>query len=81
MKLIVIGLAIILFPIITWIAEWHESEWQMVRRDIQWLADHDRTTQAVQPMNRRMQYATIGCKQKSLRGRAAGVSQRVALDK
>lgn len=62
MKLILIGLALIAFPLITGVAEWHESDEQAVKRDINWMADHDRSSQAVRPMNRRMAYATIGKK-------------------
>lgn len=62
MKLILIGLALILFPIATWIAEWWESDRHQQLMDILYMADHDRQAQAVRPMNRRMEYASIGKK-------------------
>lgn len=61
MKLILIGLALLAFPIVTWVAEWHESDEQYTRRTVNWMADHDRSTQAVRPINRRMVYTTT-CK-------------------
>ena len=73
MKLILIGLAILAFPIITGIAEWHESDEQVTRRDIRWMADHDRHAQVVRPINRRLAYATV---YKKPRAGQARVSQK-----
>ena len=70
MKLLIIALLILAFPVITGIAEWHESDEQAVKRDILRMADGDRRTQAVRRPNRRMAYAAIGKKNPRRRGNA-----------
>lgn len=59
MKLVLIGLAILAFPVITGIAEWWGSDRHQQRMDILWMADHDRQAQAVRLPNRRLAYSTV----------------------
>jgi hypothetical protein len=52
-KLVVIGVAILAFPLVSWWAESRDPDKNRIIR----MADRDRAVQAVQPMTRRMQYA------------------------
>ena len=59
-KLAFIALVFLMIPIATGIAETWQSDRNQQRMDINWMADRDRTVQAVRLPNRRMVYATIG---------------------
>lgn len=62
MKLALILLAMLAFPLATMWAENREDGEE--KRRVDRMADRDRRSQAVRPMSRRMRYATIGGKLK-----------------
>ena len=55
MKLVLIALGMLAWPLVTWWAESQDPDEKAVVR----MADRDRRSQAVRPMSRRMQYAQI----------------------
>lgn len=55
MKLALIALGMLAWPLVTWWAEIQDPDEKAVVR----MADRDRRNQAVRPMSRRMQYAQI----------------------
>jgi hypothetical protein len=55
MKLALIALGMLAWPLVTWWMENQDPDEKAVVR----MADRDRRRQAVQPMSRRMQYAQI----------------------
>lgn len=57
MKLALIALGLLSWPLITWWAEGREDDEE--KRSVIRMADRDRRRQAVRPMNRRMQYTRI----------------------
>ena len=57
MKLVLITLVLLAWPMATWWAEAREDGEE--RRNINRMADRDRRSQAVRPMSRRMRYARI----------------------
>ena len=57
MKLVLITLALLAWPMATWWAEAREDGEE--RRNVNRMADRDRRRQEKRPMSRRMLYATI----------------------
>jgi hypothetical protein len=55
MKLALIALGLLAWPLVTWWVENQDPDEKAVVR----MADRDRKSQAVRPMSRRMQYAQI----------------------
>ena len=55
MKLVLIALGMLAWPLVTWWVENQDPDEKAVVR----MADRDRKSQAVRPMSRRMQYAQI----------------------
>ena len=55
MKLVLIALGLLAWPLVTWWMENQDPDEKAVVR----MADRDRRSQAVRPMSRRMQYAKI----------------------
>ena len=55
MKLVLIALGLLAWPLVTWWMENQDPDEKAVVR----MADRDRRSQAVRPMSRRMQYAQI----------------------
>lgn len=57
MKLALIALGLLAWPLVTWWAEGREDDEE--KRSVIRMADRDRRRQAVRPMNRRMRYVRI----------------------